>query len=101
MPPRLFGQIADRASRQRQQIAEHSAKYRAEVRRQNAKWEFEQFLIAQRARIAAQLKQSSDRILGARWSSPNGESYYEVTRHGTTECSRGVRAEYVREQRHV
>ena len=90
MAPKPFGHLSEREQR----IREQQAKYRAEQCRQNAAWELEKFCKAQTARIAAQLKQSSDRILAARWGSPEGTSYFVVTRHGTTEVSKPISREY-------
>jgi hypothetical protein len=86
-----FGDLRDRVISQ----AEHQARYRAERKRQEAKFEFEQFCTAQRARIAATLKQQTDRVNAARWGNPHdGDGLFVVTRHGTTEISAPVKRMY-------
>ena len=92
--PRPFGHITEREQRKAEVIRQHQTLYRAERKRQDVRFELEQIFKRQNARIAATLKQSTDRILAARWGSPEGDSMVAVTRRGSTEVSRPIRREY-------
>ena len=52
----------------------------------------------QRERIAATLNASGKRINEARWGTPDGSGFFEITKHGTTVTSNPIRRPYQEQQ---